>query len=143
MKRCVFRQIKGEDGYTQFMSDKYGKTKDTANELRYLAFRDTGEPKHFTKIKSIRQRATKFISMEVKNPKKRKVKRNIRRRRRKHEFLSQEKNKHKKRQGNKVCLLYLRCVRKKWKLKRRGQTIIVRCSKVHRQNYCKCKCAKQ
>ena len=75
MKRCVFRQIKGEDGYTQFMSDKYGKTKDTANELRYLAFRDTGEPKHFTKIKSIgKQRATKFILILVKNPKKRKMK---------------------------------------------------------------------
>ena len=74
MKRCVFRQIKGEDGYTQFMSDKYGKTKDTANELRYLAFRDTGEPKHFTKIKSIKQGATKFLITEVKNPKKRKTK---------------------------------------------------------------------
>ena len=138
MRRCVFKPIYGKDGYTQFVSDKYGVKKKTP---RYLAFRNTGEPKPFSKIISNEQRATKFLSVG-KNPQKRSVKRNIRRRRllRQDELPFQEKNKHKRKR---LCLLYVRCLHKKWKLKRRRQTITIRCSKGRRQNYCNCKCAKQ
>lgn len=139
MKRCVFRSITTKDGYTQFISDKIFD-KEQSKE-RYLAFRHTGEPKHYTKVDTKRQRATKFVMKEVK--KKRNVKRNIETRRRNHEYFSQVKNKHKKRQGRRICLRYLRCLHKAWKLKRRRRITRVRgCGQV-RRNYCKCKCAKQ
>lgn len=140
MKRCLFRIVRTQDGYVQFISDKYGKKKKVS---RYLAFRHTGEPKLFTKVLVANQRATKFLKVEVKNKKKRHAKRNIRRRRISHEFLSHEKRKHKKRQGSKLCLRYLRCMHKKWKSKNRGQRITVRCSRIRRRRFCKCRCAKQ
>ena len=136
MKRCVFKP-KRNDGYIQFVSDKYGVR---AKTPRYLAFRETGQPKHFSKIFGDRQHATRFVIDQGKSPQKRSVKRNIRRRQllRQDELLFQEKNKHKRKR---LCLIYLRCLNKKWKLNRRKEKITIRCTR--RQNYCNCKCTKQ
>ena len=144
MKRCVYREVRTKDGYVRFMSDKFGKNDDEVS--RYLAFRQTGEPKNYKKVDTKKQRATKFLVTDINNPQKRNVKRNVRRRRIKYEFLSQEKSRHKKRHESKICLRYVRCLHKNWKLKRLGKvtrTTRVRCRRVRRRNYCKCKCAKQ
>ncbi|XP_046850197.1 fibroblast growth factor 8b-like isoform X2 [Xenia sp. Carnegie-2017] len=55
MRRCVFREITMDDGQTQFVSDKLYN-----NKRRYLAFRNGGEPKHFSKVLTKTQKATKF-----------------------------------------------------------------------------------
>ena len=139
MKRCVFRTTTTKDGHTKFLLDKIFD-KEQNKEL-YLAFRHTGEPKHYTNVKTWkRQRATKFIIEEVKT--KRNVKRNIQTRRIKYEYFSQVKNQRQKRQSRRICLRYLKCLHKAWKLKRRRRITRVQCGRL-RRNYCKCKCAKQ
>ncbi|XP_028391398.1 fibroblast growth factor 8b-like isoform X2 [Dendronephthya gigantea] len=142
VRRCVFRPRFREDGYIQFISDKYGRKK---NVSRYLAFRGGGEPKVFSKVFGENQHATKFLMYMLKS-KKRHVKRNIRRHLMKHEFPLEAKKRRKDRRNGKICKRYIKCMRQKnWRNLRRGEIIklISRCRRLLRRKNCRCKCAEE